>query len=229
MKKFLTSSLFALLFITSGFVITAKSQVLNEVLNRIEQRRKAIHSLSADIQMGKYNPSLDEWTNSKGKFILIAESNDIKQGLFRLDWSEPRQEIIAIVKGKYYAYTPSQKTAYVGEASAKKAEEKGGGVFAFMKMSKAQLQANYDAKLLGTETLSGGVAAFHLQFTPKKAGSVKSADLWVDKDGMIHQMKSTPASGDESNYRLTNIQDNPHLDTSQFVINLPKDVKILNS
>jgi outer membrane lipoprotein-sorting protein len=233
MKKCLRSSgpkvLFAVMFITFAFAVQAKAQLVNEILNRVEAHRKALTTLRADVLMGKYNPSLEEWTNSKGKVILIAKSNNIKEGLFRVDWSEPKQEILAVVKGKYYAYTPSLKQAYVGEASAKKAEEKGGSVFSFLSMSKADLQTNYDAKLVGSETLSGGVVTAHVQFVPKKASKYKSADIWIDKDGMIHQVKTIPNSGDESYVRLTNLEQNVTINTAQFTINLPKDVKIINS
>jgi len=233
MNNFLRSSgrkfLFAFLFIIFAFGVQAKAQLVNELLNRVEAHRKALTTLRADVVMGKYNPSLDEWTNSKGKVILVAKSNNIKEGLFRVDWSEPKQEILAVVKGKYYAYTPSLKQVYTGEASAKKAEEKGGSVFSFLSMSKAELQSSYEAKLVGSETLSGGVVTAHVQFIPKKASKYKSADIWIDKDGMIHQVKTIPNSGDESYVRLTNLEQNVSLSTSQFMISLPKDVKIINS
>ena len=228
MNNFLRSSgrkvLFALMFIMFAFTFQANAQLV-EIFNRIEAHRKALVSLKADVMMGKYNPSLKEWNYSKGKVMFVAKTNNIKQGLFRIDWSEPRPEIFAVIQGKYYAYTPSLKQVYTGEASAKKAEEKGGSVFSFLTMSKAELQANYTATLIGSETLSGGVVTAHVQFIPKGASKYKSADIWVDKDGMIHQMKTTPSSGDESYVRLSNLEKNPALKTPQFKISFPGDVK----
>ena len=221
--------LFAVIFILVAFVIQASAQITNEILNRVEVHRKALSSLRANVTMGKYDPSLSEWTYSKGKIILVAKSNSIKDGLFRVDWSEPRQEILAVIKGKYYAYTPSLKQVYTGDASAKKAEEKGGSVFSFLSMSKAQLTANYDCKYVGEEKLDGGVSTWHLTFIPKGASKYKNADIWVDGDGMIVQVKIVPTSGDESYVRLMNLEQNVSLNTSQFMISLPKDVKVINS
>lgn len=232
MSNFLRSNgrkvLFALMFVMFVFSVQANAQI-KEIFNRIEAHRNALKSLKADVQMGKYNPSLKEWEYSKGKVMYAAKSTGIKDGLFRVDWSEPRTEIFAVIQGKYYAYTPSLRQAYTGEANAKKAEEKGGSVFSFLSMSKAELQANYDAKLLGTETLSGNVVTAHLQFTPKTASKYKSAEIWVDKDGMIHQMKTIPNSGDESYVRLTNLDKNSIRDTAPFRVTFPKDVKVTKS
>jgi outer membrane lipoprotein-sorting protein len=229
MNNFLRSNgrkaLFALMFVMFVFSVQASAQ-LTEIFNRIEAHRKALVSLRADVQMGKYNASLREWEVNKGKIMFAAKTNTIKDGLFRVDWSDPRPEVFAVIKGKYYAYTPSLKQAYTGEANAKKAEEKGGSVFSFLTMSKAELQANYNAKLLGQETLSGGVATFHVQFIPKGTSKYKSAEIWVDKDGMIHQMKTIPNSGDESYVRLTNLEKNAKLSTTQFEVKWPNDVKV---
>ncbi len=216
------------MFVMFVFAVQASAQ-LPEIFNRIEAHRKALTSLRADVLMGKYNPSLKEWEYSKGKVLFAAQNNNIKEALFRVDWREPREEIFSVIQGKYYAYTPSLKQLYTGDASAKKAEEKGGSVFSFLTMSKAELQANYTAKLVGAETLSGNVVTAHVLFTPKAASKYKSAEIWADKDGMIHQMKTTPNSGDESYVRLTSLEKNVRLVTSQFRVSFPKDVKVTKS
>ena len=232
MNNFLRSSgrkvLFALMFIMPAFVVQTEAQI-NEILNRVEAHRKALSSLRSDILMGKYDPSLNEWTYSKGKIIYAAKSNSLKEGLFRVDWATPRVETLSVIKGKYYLYTPSLKQAYTGEASTKKAEEKGGSVFSFLSMSKAQLNANYSTQYEGEEKLDGGVPTWHLKFIPKTDSKYKNADIWVDGNGMIVQVKIVPKSGDESYVRLTNLEKNITLNTSQFVVTWPKDVKVSNT
>src|ERR1044072_3559623 len=184
MNNFLRSQgrkvLFALMFVMFVFSVQASAQ-LTEIFNRIEAHRKAMTSLRADLQMGKYDAGLKEWEYHKGKVLFAAKTNIIKDGLFRVDWKEPREEIFTVIEGKYYAYTPGLKQVYTGEANNKTAHDKGGGVFSFLTMSKAELQANYTAKIVGQETLSGGVATYHLQFTPKTASNYKSAEIWVDQ------------------------------------------------
>jgi len=219
--------LFAFLFVIFAFVMQTKAQVVNEILNRIESHRKAVSTLRSDITMGKFDPSLGEWTYSKGKVILVAKSNNIKEGLFRVDWKEPREEILAVIKGKYVVYTPSLKQAYTGDASAKEAQSKGGSIFSFLSMSKAELNANYTSKLLGEEKLDKTIPAWHLTFVPKTASKYKNADIWVDGNGMILQIRLVPTSGDESYVRLINIEENVALNTAQFIVNLPPGTKII--
>jgi outer membrane lipoprotein-sorting protein len=231
MNKFLRSNgqklLSAFIFVIFAFAVQTQAQVVNEILNKVEAHRKALSTLRADITMGKYNPDLNEWTYSKGKVMLVAKTNTIKDALLKIDWKEPREEILSIVKGKYVAYTPGLKQAYTGEATANEAQKKGGNALSFLTMSKAELTANYTGKYLGEEKLDGGVPTWHLTFVPKAASKYKSADIWVDGNGMILQVKIVPASGDETNVRLANLEKNISLNTSQFVVNLPKDTKII--
>ncbi len=219
--------MFALMFVIFAFAVQANAQVLNEILNRVEAHRKSLDSLRADIKMGKYNPDLSEWNYSNGKVLLAAKTNNIKDALLRIDWKDPREETLVIANGRYIAYTPALKVYYTGEASAKKAEQDGGSAFSFLSMSKAQLNANYTPGLAGQETLEGGPATWHLTFSPKTKAKYKNADIWVDQNGMILQVKIVQNSGDESFIRLTNLEKNPNLTIQLFKVNLQgaKEIK----
>lgn len=233
MIKFLSSkgfkTFFALAFVMVVFAVNTNAQKINEILNRIETHRKSLNSLRSDISMGKFNPDLSEWDNSSGKIILVAKNNSIKDGLLRIDWKSPKEEILAVAKGKYYAYTPGLKVVYVGSASAKEAEKKGGSIFSFLSMSKAQLNANYTTNLAGEEKLKSGVDTFRLRITPKGESKYKNAEIWVDNNGMIHQVRVVPTSGDENIILLSNIEKNVDLSVSQFSVQWPKDTKVVNS
>ncbi len=217
---------FALIFIALAFIGQARAQVVDQILNRIEVNRKALVSLRSDITRGSYDPSLKEWSYDRGKVILITPSKQIKEGLLRIDWKQPRNEILTVIKNRYYAYVPELNQVYTGAANSKKAQQKGGSIFSFLSMSKAQIKANYmPAEYAGEEKLEGGVPTWHLKFVPKTASENKSVDIWVDGNGMIIQVKTVPKSGDESFVRLTNFERNPKLHTSQFQIDPPPGVK----
>ena len=225
MKNFLATnmqkSFFACLFVVAFFVAQSPAQALSEILNRIENQRKILQTLQASIEMGKLNPQTGDWEYNKGKVILVAKSKQIKDGLFRIDWTDPKPETLSIFNGKYYAYDPGIKTVYTGAATQKKAADKGGSIFSLVSMSKAQMNAAYSAKLAGLETLNGGTSAFHITLTPKMASDNKSIDIWADKDGVIHQAKTTAKNGDENSIKLTGQVRNKTLDISLFKVKLP--------
>lgn len=234
MNKFFRSGghklLFAFLFAAIVFAVQAlpASAQLNKILKKVDDHRKDLHSLRADIKMAKYDPVLEETTVSEGKLMFGAKTKQ-RDYLLRIDWRSPRTEILAIAKGKYIAYNPNTKQAFTGTANSKEAVKKGGNALSFMNMSKAELENNYSATYLGEEKLSGNIPTWHLKFTPKAKADYKSAEIWVDGEGMIIQARLTPNSGDESIYRLTNLEKNLNLDSSQFVVNLPGNVKIIKS
>lgn len=219
--------IFAVMFVVLFFASQATAQI-NAILKKVDDHRKALTTLRADIKMAKFDPVLEETTVNDGKLMFVTKT--AKQDyMLRIDWQSPRNEILAIVKGKYVAFNPNTKQAFTGTANSKEAVKKGGNALSFMNMSKTELQDNYNAVYLGEEKLSGDVPTWHLKFTPKAKSDYKAAEIWVDGNGMILQARLTPNSGDESLYRLTNLEKNISLSTTQFVVNLPKDVKIINS
>jgi outer membrane lipoprotein-sorting protein len=83
-------------------------------------------------------------------------------------------------------------------------------------------------KYLGEETVKSGIKTFHIELTPKAASSYKSAELWVDADGMPVQAKVIEANNDSTTVLLTNIKKNETIKTDVFVINYPKTAKVIN-
>jgi len=150
-----------------------------------------------------------------------------KQIYVRIDWTKPIAESLAIANGQYVLYRPKTKQAIIGKVDSAKGNSKSGGALAFMTMSKAQLSANYDVKYAGEETVSSGVNTFHLVLTPKAATSYKSADLWVDANGMPVQAKIVERNNDTTTILLTNIQRNATVNASVFKISPPKGTAIV--
>jgi outer membrane lipoprotein-sorting protein len=234
MNKFLTSfrfkAFFALAFVMLSFVIQTKAQVVTEVLNRVEAHRKSLTTLRSDIKMAKYNAQLKEMDPaSTGKILLVAVTNEIKEAYFRLDWKTPREETITVAKGKYTAYTPSLNQASVGSANTSDMQKKSGGALAFLSMKKKDITDNYATTYIGEEKLEGdNTLTWHLSFSPKSAASkYTNAEIWVDANGMILQIKVVPESGDWSYVRLSHVEKNVNLVPSQFEVKLPKNVKIV--
>jgi len=217
----------AIAFLFSASVTEVSAQdILRKILKRMDDNNRSLTSLKGNIKMSKFNAQLGENDLTEGDVSYLPGRSD-KQIFVRIDWAKPVVEHLAIANGQYVLYRPRTKQAIVGKVDSVKGNSKSGGALAFMSMSKDQLSANYDVKYAGEETVSSGVNTFHLILTPKTATTYKSADLWVDANGMPVQAKIVEKNNDTSTILLSNIQRNATIKTGVFKISPPKDVKIV--
>jgi outer membrane lipoprotein-sorting protein len=228
MRNFLKFSLsaFALMFLLGTFAVTeTKAQntgPLGEALKRMDEHNKALTSLRASVVMEKYNSQLDESDITEGKVIYLPQKG--RDAYVRIDWTKPVEESLAIVNKQYRLYRPALKQAMEGKVDSAKGSPKAGGALAFMNMSKKQLRDNYTMTYAGQENV-GSIPTWHIVLVPKTKTSYKSADLWVDGNGMPIQAKVTENNNDTTKVLLSNLEKNKTIDASVFVINLPKGTK----
>ena len=227
MRNFLKLGLWAIaliLFFNAFAVVETKAQALNEILNRMENNRKSLNSLSSSITMDKYNEQIDHHEVQIGTVNYVSGKNE-KDMYVRLNWDKPVIEQIAVVKDKYKLYRPDLKQVIIGKVDKATGGAKANGALAFLSMSRAQLKANYAVKYIGEEKIEGGVGTIHIQLTPKTAMNYKSADLWVDSDGMPRQARIVEKNDDTTTILLYDIRKNAKFDGSIFDIKYPKDTK----
>lgn len=225
MKLFLRlnlTAIFMLLFFSAAVVTETKAQgPLNEILKRMDAHNKALTSLQADVKRDVFNSQLGEHDITEGttKYLPLKGKN----ALVRIDWTKPVQESLAVVNKQYIIYRPRLKQALIGNVDSAKSGGKGANnALAFMNMSKEQLKANYYIKFMGKESVSGGTETWHLELTPKAAANYKSAELWVDANGMPIQAKVIESNNDSTTIFLSGIQKNVSINTKVFVIEYPK-------
>ena len=225
MKSFLRTSLMAIAvaFIFGALSATDAKAQLQEILNRMDAHNKSLQTLRSNVTMVKYNDQLKESDTTEGTTMYIPSKN--REPYVRIDWTKPVQEILTTSNGKYILYRPRLQQAIIGNIKDAKGSPKAGGALAFINMSKAQLKANYSMQYIGAEKLSNGTETVHLQLTPKTATSYKTADVWVDKDGMPVQMKAIENNNDSTTVLLSNIQKNVSLNAKDFNPELPKGTK----
>ena len=226
MKSFLRLSLTAIavtLFFSAITVTETKAQQLNEILKRMEINRNTMQTLRSNVTMVKYNAQLKESDTAQGTSIYLPLKG--RDALVRIDWLKPVEEKLAVVNGKYTLYRPRLKQAIIGNAKNAKGNGKANGALAFMNMSKEQLKANYTIKYLGEENVSGKIPTWHLELTPKIATNFKSAELWVDGNGMPIQAKVIESNNDSTTVLLSNFEKNATINADDFEIKLPPDTK----
>jgi outer membrane lipoprotein-sorting protein len=217
----------AIIFIFNVGATSSSAQVLREILNRMDTNNKSLKSLKSKIQMAKTDAVLNETDLQEGELHYLPGKSQ-NQIYIRINWTKPREEQLAIANGSYVLYRPSLKQAITGKVdSVKSKNSKAGGALAFMSMSRQQLADNYDVKYVGDETLKSGVSTFHLLLVPKAATSYKSADLWVDANGMPVQAKIVERNNDTTTVLLSNVDRNATINTSVFKISPPKGTAIV--
>ena len=228
MNKFFRFSLFsigiALVFSTVSVAEGRGQDVLREILKRLDTNNRSIQSLHADVEMVKMNTQLNVADTSTGSTSYLPKNS--KHVMYiRLDWTRPVEEQMSVIGDDYELYRPRLNQVIVGKVQKAQGRQGVGNALGFMNMSKAQLEANYDTAFLGVEQIKGGVQTWHVLLTPKGATSYKSADLWVDADGMPRQARITEQNSDTTTVLLTNIQKNVTLKGEIFKLSYPKTAK----
>src|SRR5690242_4944052 len=167
MKRLISSGL-VLAFILSTLIIvtptTTKGQgagLVSSVLTRMEKNRQSLKTLRAGISMVKYNSQLGVEDKYHGVVIYMPSTG--RQASVRIDWSEPRREVLAVNNNKYTIYRPALNVAYVGDARKIGGQNgKASGILEMMSMSRQQLETRFQpVKDVREENLWGGVSTIH--------------------------------------------------------------------
>ena len=197
---------------------------LRVILDRMDAMNKSLVSLKADVRMDKLNSQLGETDTTTGATSYLPKT--AKRVMYvRIDWVRPVAENVVIIGDSYRLYRPRLNQVIEGKVDrAGKDNKVPGNALAFMSMSKAQLQANYTVNYLGQET-AGGTSTWHLELVPKNKTSYRTAELWVDSNGMPVQAKVIEQNNDTTTVLLSNVQKNVTVSASDFQLKLPANVK----
>ena len=228
MRRFLRYGLFVfgLSVLVSVFCVTGANAQgpLTEILRRMDLNNQHLKTLRADVKMEKHNPQLNVTDTTVGSTSYISKTVNGTMYV-RINWTRPVEEQISVIGDNYELYRPRLNQVIVGKTNQAKNSASAGGALSFMTMSRDQLKANYDIAYLGEEQLSGAIKTWHLQLTPKGKTSYKSAELWVDGDGMPRQAKIIETNNDTTTVTLSGIEKNPTLNAKIFKLTYPGNVK----
>src|ERR1043165_744514 len=233
MKRLIASGLM-IAFILSALVIvtptTTNGQgagLVSSVLSRMEKNRASLKTLRAGISVSKYNSQLGIEDKFHGVVIYMPGAG--RQASVRIDWTSPRKEVLAVNNNKYTIFRPALNVAYTGD-SRRVGRQKTGGLMEMMNMSRQQLEERFQpVKDVREETLWGGISTIHLTLVPKGNAGYKYAEVWIDNAGMPVQTKIVEKNDDSTTVRLTGLEKNQKLNSSDFEIKLDSNVKIVKS
>jgi outer membrane lipoprotein-sorting protein len=215
------------LFFNVFAVTETKAQVIEKILQRMDTHQKVLLTLSSKILMEKYNSQLAESDITEGT-LVYARDGKVKR-LMRVDWTKPTKESLAIVNSQFIIYRPRLNQAIVGRVDKTNGNYKIDNSLAFLRMSKSEIKSSFNISYLGEEKVGGGTATWHLVFKPKKPVIFKSADFWVDGNGMPIQAKIIENNNDSTTVRLSDFKKNEPINSSIFQIKLAKGTKIVKT
>lgn len=216
----------AIVMFAAGVRDAAAQGPLTEILNRMDTHNKNLQSVQADVTMVKYNPQLDSRDTYGGNTSVLLVKG---KRYMRLDWTRPAVEQISVIGDEYWLYKPRANQAYTGRTDKSKNSAAAGNALAFMSMNRAQLKANYTVAYLGDEAVAGNGMTWHIQLTPKVAGSYKAAELWINPDGMPVQGKVVEQAGDTTTVTLSGIKKNITINTKIFKLDIPKNANVIKA
>ena len=200
--------------------------LVSSVLNRMERNRQSLKSLKASLSMEKYNAQLRDKDNYSG-WVLYAPASG-RNASVRIEWQRPQHEILAVVNGKYRLYRPRLNQVIEGKAGSINNKGGAGSVLDMMYMSKQQLEAKFQpVQDVREETLWGNVSTIHLTLVPKGSASYQYAEIWVDSAGMPVQTKIVERNGDATTMRLSGMERNAKVSSSDFDLKLDSNVKVI--
>ena len=235
MKRLISSGLVvtfilsALVFVSPATTNGQGAGLVSSVLSRMEKNRQSLKTLKASISVVKYNSQLGVEDKLNGVVIYMPGAG--RQGSVRIDWTSPRREVLAVNNDKYVIFRPALNVAYTGNARKIPGEgSKANGLLEMLNMSRGQLEARFQpVKDVREETLWGGVGTIHLTLVPKGNSSYKYAEVWIDSAGMPVQTKIVEKNDDSTTMRLTGLEKNHKINSSDFDVKLDSNVKIVKS
>lgn len=179
--------------------------------------------------MVKYEATL-RTTDTRLGSITYVPKKTLGKAAFRLDWTSENgrslQETIAVINQDVELYQPRLNLVKKGQTQQSKGSKGLGSAFGFLSMSRAEITANYDVVFLGDEQIETGERTWHLQLTPTKAANYKTAEIWVDKDGMPRQMKINEVNKDHTRVLLSAIKKNEKVNPKIFKNIYPSGTKV---
>ena len=200
--------------------------LVSSVLNRMERNRQSLKSLRATISMEKYNSQLRNSDKFQG--VILYEPSGAREASVKIEWRSPQHEILAVADGKYTLFRPRLGIAYRGSSRNANVQKSSGGLMTMVYMSRSELENRFNpVQDVREETLWGNVSTIHLTLTPKGNASFKYAEIWVDSNGMPVQTKIVEKNDDSTTVRLSSLERNIPINSSDFKLNLDAGVKIV--
>ncbi|HEX6622765.1 MAG TPA: hypothetical protein VF064_03580, partial [Pyrinomonadaceae bacterium] len=143
--------------------------LVSSIFNKMERNRRDLKSLRANVTIQKVDARFGA-EMSEGSVQYVPGAG--REANVRLDFSKPRQEVLAVENGQYTYYKPKMNMAYKGRSNK---APKAGSLLSFVfGASSAQLKNDFNHEVVGEGTLyEGGPHVVMIKLTPKGGADFK--------------------------------------------------------
>lgn len=194
------------------------------LLARMDKAAAAFHGMSASVRRVQHTAAVNEDTVDTGAILLKRmHARDVRM---LIDLTEPDRKTVAFQGHTVEVYYPKIQT--VDEFDVSKQRELLEQLFLLgFGTSRADLQAAYNLRLVGPDTL-GGQKTDILELVPKSkevSQHLLKIEMWVAQDGYPLQQKFYQTGGDYELATYSDMKINPDLPESALKLKLPKNTK----
>lgn len=198
---------------------------LQDVLAKIDVAAPKFSGMAADVEKLEFTKVIADKSVESGT-ILIRRAKP-KELHVKIEFTKPEQRFVTLRGTKAQLYLPKIETVQEIDLG-KQSDLVSKVILVGFGTTGKDLQANYEAKLAGEETVSGR-KTYHLNLTPKSSqlkAQFSRIDVWFAEDGTLPvQQKVLLPSGDYKTFTYSNIRYNPALTEDSLALKLPKNVK----
>jgi len=205
---------------------SAATQVMPQVLSKLEQAGRNLKTLQAGISQEKFDRTLGVKESSVGTFLYKAAAPGNERVL--LQYTEPIPETVSVIGDKVMMYQPRINQLFVTtrKASANKNKSLGFLGLAYSDAA-AQLREKYDITILGDTTVNGQPAT-QVQLNPKdKSDGVQAIMMWVDQKTWLPVQYFIQDKGTKTTITLSGMKPNLQLPDDKFELSVPKNAQVV--
>jgi outer membrane lipoprotein carrier protein len=201
--------------VASSALATPSAGPASELIEKIQKKYEETRSLEADFTQKTRSKAASMGTLARGKLFFL------KPRAIRWDYEQPRQQFV-INEDKAWLYVPDEKTIYLYDA----AQIINSPVVLSFFSGLGQLGEMFSITQLPSE--SGPPPRYRLLLLPREAESpVSQITLWVDpRSYQVVGIQTEDPLGNINEITFSNIQLNPPLDPSWFVLKVPEGVRV---
>jgi len=225
-----TFAVAAALSLTAGVPFAAPAaaatQVMPQVVTKMEAAGRNLKSLQAGIKQLKEDRSLGIKEESTGTFLYKAGAPGTERVL--LQYTEPSVQTVSIVGDDVMMYRPDlhqlvKTTRKAGAGKNKSLNFVGLGYGE----AAAQLRDKYDVTFLGDDKLNGQAVSM-VNLKPKDTSDgVQGIIIWVDQATWLPIQYYVQEKGSRTTITLSAMKPNLDLKDDRFTIAYPKDTQIV--
>ncbi|MFW6199861.1 MAG: LolA family protein [Gemmatimonadota bacterium] len=188
------------------------------LLERASEQYEDLDAFCAGFEQERVVPLLNRTTRSAGTLCQM------RPGYFLMDFSDPEGDRVVADGESLWIYYPSVDEDQVIRTRLGGA----GGTFDFHAEFLEDPTRRFDARYLGTETVTGR-STHAIALEPREAVAYEEATVWLEADrGLIRKVEIVEENESLRRVVLSDIRVEPGLDASRFSFDPPPDAQVLD-